>query len=413
MTTLQKPSARLHHFDVLRAVMLLLIVLVHVAHIYNPAADWIVSSPEKTWLAPILSSIPVFSMPGFFMISSILSIFLLQKRSYQDWAKGRLLRVCVPLISGMLILSPITIYFASEAAGIGAAKETASTFTGELLTDFSVFDRRWIGHLWFLSTLGIFTLIAWFAFAKGVMMPCLNAVSRFLVDSNKRVPVWWILVAAIGVWGFGAKAAFYLFKTALGFEPTLIAVLNADTLVGYFPIFILGMLLGASADLRTVLFRVTPLRTWVLAVTFAIYMLGAGVEIPEWRMFRKLISSGLGTGIALFLFGYLADKINKPTPVVKRISKYSYSVYLLHYPIANALGYAFVFVSMDATLEFMLVIALTYGLSFLAAWLADQSRFLKFVFNGEPFWKNDSRTVVSGRPKLAQRATETETAPNR
>jgi len=366
--------------------MLLLIVLVHVAHIYNPMIDWIVSSPEKSDLAPILSAIPVFSMPGFFMISSILSIFLLRKRAYQDWAKGRLLRISIPLITGVLILNPITIYFASAAMGIGAAGETSSPFTGDLQTDFSVIDRRWVGHLWFLVTLGIFTLIAWYGFAKGILMTALETISAFLVSLDQKIPIWWCTVFAIAAWGFCIKAAFYLFKTWLGFEPSIIAVLNVDTLFAYFPIFILGMLLGVSEELRTILFKVTPFRTGILFSVYAAYVFGAGLDIQEWQLFRTFIGKGLGCGIALFLFGYLADKIREPRPSVNYISKYSYSVYLLHYPITNLLGYLFVFVTWNATMEFVLAVALTYALSFLAAWLVAQSKYTIFAINGEPFW---------------------------
>lgn len=378
--------------------MLLLIILVHVAHIYNPKVDWIVSSPDQTGLAPILSAIPVFSMQGFFMISSILSIFLLRKRSYEDWAKGRLLRISIPLITGILILNPITIYAASAAMSIGAAGETGSQFTGDLASDFSVIDRRWVGHLWFLVTLGIFTMIAWYGFAKGVLMNGLESTSRFLVALDQRVSLWWFTVSAIAVWSFGVKAAFYLFKTWLGFEPAIIAVLNVDTLFSYFPIFLLGLLLGVSEDLRTILFKTPPIRTGLLLTAYAAYVLSAGAEIKEVYLLRRFVSAGVGTGIALFLFGYLADKIRQPRPIVKQISKYSYSVYLLHYPIANLLGYAFVFVAWNATFEFIVAIALTYGLSFLTAWLVNQSKYSKFVINGEPFWS--AQTPASSGKRL-------------
>ena len=402
---------RLHHFDLLRAIMLLLIVLVHVAHVYNPVAGWIVSSPESSWLAPILSAIPVFSMPGFFMISSILSIFLLRKRSYDDWARGRLLRIAVPLFFGILLLSPITIYAASLAVKANAGD--SSLFVGNLREDFSIVDRRWIGHLWFLSTLGIFTLIAWWGFAKGVLMPWLKNTADKLVDLDKIVSIWWTIVIAISFWSFFVKAAFYVFKSFLGFEPTAIALLNADTLFSYFPIFMLGLLLGASEDLRTKLFQVTSLRASILAVLFAVYVLGAGIDNYNWAIARKLISSGLGTGIALFLFGYLADKIGQPNTTVKTISKYSYTVYLVHYPICNLLGYYLIYASLDPTVEFLFAVLLTYALSFAAAWLIAQSRLLTFAFNGEPFWSKSALTSLSHSRNPNQRAIETETAPKR
>ncbi|MEM7460391.1 MAG: hypothetical protein AAF331_13075, partial [Pseudomonadota bacterium] len=65
--------------------------------------------------------------------------------------------------------------------------------------------------------------------------------------------------------------------------------------LGYFPMFMLGLLLGVSADLRTVMFKVTPVRTVLLALGFAVYVKAAGVQFEEWRLARKLIGPALGT----------------------------------------------------------------------------------------------------------------------
>lgn len=386
---------RMHHFDVLRSVMLLLIVLTHATHAYDPTREWIVESPDQTWLAPVLASIPLFSMPGFFMISSLLSIFLIRKRGYDNWASGRMLRVYVPLLSGIAILGPITIYIASIAAQVGAAGETSSPFTGDFVTDLSVIDRRWIGHLWFLSTLGAFTILAWIGFARFRLMHRLESFADFLVSINARVNIWWTIVLFIGAWEFGAKAFMYIVKLVLGYEPALVAILNVDTLLGYFPLFLLGLLLGVSGDLRTLMFKVTPFRTIVLFLGFAIYALAAGVQNDEWRIARKFIGPALGTGIALFLFGYLANKIKKPGPVVKWISSYSYSVYLLHYPITNAIALVLVSVSVTPSIEFLIAVFATYALSFVAAWGVGQIRYLKFLFNGEPFWSRPKSSSAS------------------
>ena len=193
----------------------------------------------------------------------------------------------------------------------------------------------------------------------------------------------------------------------------MIALLNADTLFSYFPIFMLGLLLGASEELRTTLFRATRLRVWVLSIMFTVFVLGAGIDNAVWGIVRKLISSGLGTGIALFLFGYLADKIGKPNPTVKAISKYSYTVYLVHYPICNLLGYYFILVSLDPTVEFILAVLLTYALSFAAAWIIAQSKLLTFAFNGEPFWSKSALKQNLQMRRSNHRAMDTDTAPKR
>lgn len=380
-------TVRQHHFDVLRATMLLLIVLLHVAHAYDPMRAWIVESPDDSWAAPIVSGISVFAMPGFFLISSILSIFLIAKRGHKVWAQGRLMRLGVPLIAGILLLSPLTILVASYAARIGVAGDTSSVFTGDLWTDLSGFDRRWIGHLWFLSTLSIFTLIAWFGFARGVLADWLEKVSAFLVSADQKVSVWWILVAAVGFWSFGSKASMYLLKNGLGYEPALIAVLNVDTILVYFPIYVLGLLIGTNSELRETMFKVTPVRTWILFSTLAVYTLASGVQSQEWIIIRRLIETSLGTGVSLFLLGYLADKITQPSPTVQQVSKYSYSVYLLHYPIMNWIALILVPVTLDATVEFSIAVIATYAISFLGAWMVDQIGLLRFLFNGEPFWK--------------------------
>jgi glucan biosynthesis protein C len=288
---------RMYHFDVLRSVMLLLIVLTHATHAYDPTHEWIPESPDRTWLAPVLASVSVFSMPGFYMISSLLSIFLIRKRGYRSWAKGRMLRVYVPLLSGIAILSPMTIYIASLATQLGAAGETSSPFTGNLATDLSVIDRRWIGHLWFLSTLGIFTLIAWLGFVRFQLMDRLSSFASYLVNLNARIDIWWPIVLFIGVWEFSTKAFMYVIKLWIGYEPALISILNVDTLLGFFPLFLFGLLLGVNDDLRSIMFKVTPFRTTILAVGFAVFVFAAGLQNDEWRIARKFIRpAGNGQG---------------------------------------------------------------------------------------------------------------------
>ena len=45
----------------------------------------------------------------------------------------------------------------------------------------------------------------------------------------------------------------------------------------------------------------------------------------------------------------------------------------------------FASVALNASVEFLIVIFLTYLLSFIAAWAVGQIGILKFMFNGEPF----------------------------
>ena len=377
----------MHHLDFLRAFMLLLVVPRHVGNIYGSSGQWIVKSPEQSGILNIVLSVGVFSMPGFFLISAMITIILLTNRDFNEWGKGRILRLGIPLLTCIFLLSPITIYFASSAAALGPEFTFPDQFSGDLRQDLSIIDRRWIGHLWFLVTMGIFTIISWTMLAKGVLRPSLKFASERLIHLNTRVPIWWILILAFATWRFGTRTFFYLLKTYLGFEPTFIALLNLDTIFAFFPFYFLGMMLGLSVPLREILLQVTKRRAVSMLTLFIIYAIFAPVENFTLRAVRMWLGFGLGLGIALLLIGYLDKYFTATNKYVSAISKQSYAIYLFHYPVVHCVGYYLLFVTINPILEFSLALTLTLAISFMLAIATNKIPILRFLFTGEPMSK--------------------------
>ena len=98
------PSQRIHFLDVSRALFMLLGIPFHAALVYS-SAIWAVSSPDKSaaleYLPTILSS---FRMPGFFMIAGFFAALLLQRRSAADWLRMRIVRLGIPLLTGIAMI---------------------------------------------------------------------------------------------------------------------------------------------------------------------------------------------------------------------------------------------------------------------------------------------------------------------
>jgi hypothetical protein len=170
---------RLHALDAVRAVMMLLGLVIHVACSYTvvPLPAWPYQDAAATPLADsLLRGIHVFRMPVFFVMAGLFSALLLGKRGEVGLMKNRGLRIGVPFIVGWLILYPLLISgfrwsLAAKTDGFSAGGEAARSYfaDGPLYADSTA-------HLWFL----VFGITGLFLRYMDRPMPKV----RYLVDAS-------------------------------------------------------------------------------------------------------------------------------------------------------------------------------------------------------------------------------------
>ena len=149
-------QGRIHYLDWLKVLIVYGIVLFHVALVFS-YGNWLVSNHDKSL---ILSAFAGFcfpwGIPAMFLIAGADAWFGLRSRSAYQFLKGRFMRLVVPMVPGLLILSPLQRFIASSspppgidgfwAFYIGFFRDFHFTWTLNFVSQY------WL-HLWFLGYL--------------------------------------------------------------------------------------------------------------------------------------------------------------------------------------------------------------------------------------------------------------------
>lgn len=147
---------RIHYLDWLKVLIVYGIVVFHVALVFS-YGTWLVSNHDKS---VILSAFAGFcfpwGIPAMFLIAGADAWFGLRSHSASQFLKGRFMRLIVPMVPGLLILSPLQRFIVSAspppgmdgfwAFYIGFFRDFHFTWTLDFIS------RYWL-HLWFLGYL--------------------------------------------------------------------------------------------------------------------------------------------------------------------------------------------------------------------------------------------------------------------
>ena len=112
-------KTRIHGFDSLRAILMLLGIVLHVTLSYTPHGFWPFKDPrvQSDSLGAILDWIHLFRMPLFFLLSGYFSAMLWSTKGIRKMIKHRLLRIVLPFLLFVIILMPIS-SFSDNVDGI-------------------------------------------------------------------------------------------------------------------------------------------------------------------------------------------------------------------------------------------------------------------------------------------------------
>ena len=172
MMTPTPASRRYHGLDAIRAVMMALGLLLHVALCYGEG-PWIYKDPATTGLAGVITiSVHVFRMPIFFVMAGFFGAMVYERRGARVFAIQRFDRIAIPLGIGWFVLFPLlawSIIFAWTHASI--PPDTVGGGWNAIGGAFRRMDwsTNWADagpmHLWFLYDL------LWFYAAAIVLSP--------------------------------------------------------------------------------------------------------------------------------------------------------------------------------------------------------------------------------------------------
>lgn len=376
---------REHHWDSLRALLMLLGIPYHAAMAYNTRVLWDVQSLDKSEALTLLSGFLVtFRMPAFFMVAGYFAAMLLARRPPLDWLRGRLIRLGVPFLTGLVVLAPPQLFF------VDLKDALTGVMTMPQAMDKAVYDVThpgfgWIMHLWFLPALLAYsTLIALtlaLVKANGWSQRLRSAGDGLRRHGSFALPA--VLVFAM-LW----EVAIALSHVSLLAMPSALAFLLAhgvDPYLRYLPFFLLGVVLRAVPDLWSHLVWQSG---WILPVIAAASAIAASLLRGRTGLGLEILYNATDAIAAILisavLIGCATRFWNRPNLAVGRVVDASFTIYLLHHPLIYAWVTLFLLAAWPPVIEFAIVCVATLCLSYGAHSILRKSRLALFLFNGVP-----------------------------
>lgn len=369
---------RLFFLDHLRAVLTILVVLHHLAVVYSAGAAFYYvepPGPSDQWAQLVLVAFllinQAYFMGAFFLISGYFTPGSFDRKGPDAFYKDRLLRLGIPLLAYVFLLSPI--------ASLGLYQAPASfdhltpPFTWQQLPSLLS-----IGPLWFAELLLFFCLgyLLWRLARRARVAP---TAPIFRPPSYRAVGLFILVLAT----------ASYLIRIVVPLG-AFIPYFDFPSFA-YVPQYLCFFILGALAFRRN-WFQTIPssmgitgavvagLSTIVLAplaLSGGLAFLGYGtVQSAAYALWDSTFS----VGICLALLTLFRRCFNRQTRLSRFLSQQAFTVYIIHIPVIVGLSLALRGIHLEALLKFGLAalfgVPLCFALAALVRKLPFASRIL-------------------------------------
>jgi glucan biosynthesis protein C len=324
----------------LRVIAMLVVFAIHAAEPFNPWDAWHIMSPERSkWLGAVVFFPAPWIMPLFMFLAGESAWHALERHSGRDYVRGRLLRIGLPLVAGILVLVPPQVWLERRLRG---------EFEGSFLEFYPRFfdgiyprgNLSW-HHLWFLVFLLVFAVVTLplFQWLRGPRGRRLMARLGALCDAP--LGLLWLLAPAVAV----RLAIPLLFP---GFLPLAYDWSDRELLL---PAFVAGFVFEGEPRVRRAVDR-----HWRAALAVAL-TLSAGLlgwawpgnvlaRLPLPRSLPGLLLWGAfacaGAAWVVALVGGARRHLTRGSDGLAHASELAYPFYVLHHGIIVAVAFAVV-----------------------------------------------------------------------
>ena len=315
VTSAPIPRQRRYDVDWLRTLALGLLILYHVVVSFQSWAfsiGFIQNYPslDETWI--LMSLLNVWRIPILFLISGMGVRFAMERRDWKQLLKDRTVRILLPFVFGFFFIAPISYYiYAQYYQEVGASFGIRAVYLPNP------------GHLWFLANIFVYVLVFLpvFTYFK-------NRPDNLILRTVSRMLQWpgaiFLFALPIMLEAWLVNPDFYsaYAMTAHGFWLGLLCFF-----IGYVFIAVNDVFWSAVADTR----RIALVLGLILFLTRFLYF--AFENVPNWLTALESMSWMLA------ILGFGSIYLNKPSSLLRYLSKAVYPVYIIHLPIQYALSY--------------------------------------------------------------------------
>jgi glucan biosynthesis protein C len=341
-------SKRINFLDTLRAFIILLVVFYHVlmAYVIYPVIPMFIhnrfihsiqsyhSEGEKLFFLTLLLVVNAPTMMSImFFIAGYFALAPLIKKGTNQFLKDKSVRLGIPFVLGTTILAPLAGFIAYYSQG-----NRMNYFAYWFLQFFGP-DQFSQYQFWFLGVLLLFFLVLGLIFLIGR-----DRISSIRTKTGRPSPLFFTLFTATTT---GSYFVVNLFYPAEAFAQ--LYVLQFQTVV--FLVYAAYFLFGIYAYTRDWFIngykpRIIP---WTIAYIISIFMYlattiymysSSGRDTIVMKLANDLCNSVSILSGLFMLLAFFQRYLNGDAPVLKAISKSSYSTYLIHFTVVFIVVYA-------------------------------------------------------------------------
>lgn len=377
-------TARLFFIDHLRAALVSLVVVHHVAVVYGEGVSfYYVEPPNKESLTYLVLLVFALANQAWFMGALFLLAGYFTPGSYarkgpRAFLKDRLIRLGIPLIIWIFVLNPIS--------SIGLYLEPAPRIAGPLT--WQSFWQAYpyllgLGPLWFVALLLIFSFgyVAWRMLAENRTS---SSTSKVQSPGYLTVAIFTLALAVVS----------YLFRIVvpLGKTVTLFVDFLDFPTIAYLPQYLSFFVVGAVVagyDWFQTLPRslgitgfVAALMAFVLLFPVAFFggLGGQFLGNGHWQSaLYALWDAIFAVGLCLAVIPFFRRFFNEESRFGAFLSQQSYAVYIIHSLIIVFVAYVVQGLALAPLAKFALVAVIVVPLSFGVAYIVRQIPFASRV----------------------------------
>jgi glucan biosynthesis protein C len=365
-----KSQQREYFFDSIRAYLMLLGVPFHVSLIYS-SHQWSVNSVESSfWLTVFNDFIHAFRMQVFFVISGYFSYMLYLRYAPDEWWKVRVERVGIPMLSAIPLITLPQFFMLKAWTGKVTGWEHFS-----LYEKFNTLVWELISHLWFLLVLVIFTTLGLWLFQR-----------LRLAVGNASAPGWRVLTLAIlfySLFWCVVRRLIFVFQPAL-LSDGLFNFTVMQTLF-YLPFFFLGALAWRNPALKGLFVRFNPWTLLGAALAFLAYMANQRYSSGEGWLYEydAVISMLMGLWMVNVVFAFGHRFLNAHSSRITWLVNASLFIYLVHHPLTLLYGIFITPHIHNNALGFVAGLMFVFGIAFILYEIHLRVPLLRFLFSGK------------------------------
>lgn len=355
-------TGRIVYIDVIKVFLTCMVVAHHAGQAYGPTGGvWPVTDSQSTaWLGSFFFINASYMMGLYFFISGYFMVFSIGRKSNSQFVADRLKRLGIPLLFFTLVIFLPFNYFGSGA-------------TGNIFAFFwnSYFHEapRATGHLWFVASLLVYSILYLFVFKKG------NTPAPVQKVVNRPFHLWYVFLYILLL---TLVSALVRLKYPIDTWRTWIIPVEVAHIPQYFSLFVIGAFFNRNQWLEQ----------FKLKYGILFFLLAAGAFIAsEWMppavsgywLTESFVESLLCVGISmslLTLFRVFAVRMNR---LIRLLSENAYGIYLFHVLIVILLQQLLLHWTASANLKFLVVTTAAIFLSLVLTMILRRNKFLSRI----------------------------------